>query len=170
MIKLRQLELIDENMMFEWLNDIEVTSFLDVPKERKSREAIREFIIASQTDKKNKHYAICDEDGEYLGTISLKNLDPKNRHAEYAIVLLRSQKGKGVAYKATELLIEIAKTELKLHKIYLTVLTFNDKAIKLYERSGFIRKGLYEQHVLKESGYKDLYYYELLLEEISNEI
>jgi UDP-4-amino-4,6-dideoxy-N-acetyl-beta-L-altrosamine N-acetyltransferase len=170
MIKLRQLEIFDAIYMLEWLNDPKVTSFLDVPKERKSIEAVHDFIIAAQKDIKNKHFAICDDDNVYLGTISLKNLDLKNKHAEYAIVLCSSQNGKGIASKATQLLIDNAKKELGLHKIYLNVLVFNERAIRLYEKSGFQRKGIFEQHILIGNKYQDLYYYEMLLEEIPNEI
>ena len=36
---------------------------------------------------KSLHYAITEDGGEYLGTISLKNLDLHAKNAEYAIVL-----------------------------------------------------------------------------------
>jgi RimJ/RimL family protein N-acetyltransferase len=170
MISLRKLQLSDDVNMYEWLNDPEINSYLNVQNEKKTIEAVREFINISQNDNSNIHYAICDVYDVYLGTISLKNVDYKNRHAEYAIVLRNSQRGKGIAQTATELLIKKAKTELKLHKIYLNVLTDNNRAIKLYERIGFVRKGIYEQHILKENKYFDLFYYELLLEEATNEI
>ena len=42
-----------------------------------------------------------DQDDEYLGTISLKNIDLKNKNAEYAISTRKKARGTGANQQAT---------------------------------------------------------------------
>ena len=85
MIVLRRLELKDIPYMLEWMHDTETklifqNDFLAVDEVKAEN-----FILNSFNDD-NKHFAIVDNSNdEYLGTISLKNIDNKNRNAEYAI-------------------------------------------------------------------------------------
>ncbi|PNR91989.1 hypothetical protein HWHPT5561_09765 [Petrotoga sp. HWH.PT.55.6.1] len=51
-----------------------------------STENMISFIKSSWEDKRNIHYAIANEDDEYIGTISLKNFSYIDKKAEYAIV------------------------------------------------------------------------------------
>jgi len=46
------------------------------------------------------------DDGEYAGTVSLKNINYVDRHAEYAIVVRKEFWGTGVAKDATEAIID----------------------------------------------------------------
>ena len=54
------------------------------------------------------HLAITEDGQEYLGTISLKDVDLNNRNAEYAICLRKKAMGKGLAYEATQKVLEFA--------------------------------------------------------------
>ncbi len=84
-----------------------------------------------------RHYAICDDEDAYQGTISLKDIDVENGTAEYAIVLRRQAQGKGYASFATREILRIAFEELGLHKVYLNVWKENAHAVGFYEHMGF---------------------------------
>lgn len=163
MIVLRNLVVEDAAYMLEWLNDPSIIANFSFSNKHFTSDDAQLFIANAQTDETHRHFAISDENNQYFGTISLKNINHQHHHAEYAIVLLKQYQGKGYAKEASKLLIKYAHHELKLNKLYLTVLTFNQKAIELYEKLGFVQQGVFQKHLRIEDEYKDLYYYERLL-------
>ena len=162
MIALRRLEMKDIKGMLEWMHDDEIMSCfrMDVASEEK----MRAFIERSFSNE-NRHYAIADEHDEYLGTISLKNIDQKNENAEYAIVLRREAMGMGIAQCATKQLLDIAFCELKLHRVYLNVLSENKRAIQFYEKMKFKFEGEFKQSLKVEDRYVDLSWYAVFKED-----
>lgn len=167
MITLRRLLNKDAEGMLEWLNDKDISRHFSFDDQSHNIESVQSFIRNSMLDEQSLHLAIVDEYDTYLGTISLKNIDGVNLHAEYAIALRKSSQGKGVGYQASKLLIAKAKQEFNLHKIYLNVLVTNQAAIQLYEKLGFEQRGFFKDHLLKGDQFRDLYYYELMLSEVN---
>ncbi len=165
MIRLRRLKTEDAIGMLEWINDIEINQFFTFAYRKFDMASVLQFINEANKTEVNHHYAVVDEEDIYLGTISLKNVDHINRHAEYAIAMRKSMQGQGNGETASRMILDVAKYELKLHKVYLNVLTHNTVAIHLYEKIGFKQKGIYEDHVLKQDGYHDLFYYEIIFSE-----
>lgn len=108
------------------------------------------------------HFAIVDETDEYLGTVSLKNIDLENGNAEYAVATRRSAQGKGIAFAATKLVLKKAFEDYGLHRVYLNVLPNNKKAIRLYERSGFQPEGEFREHLKMENQYVNWEWYGIL--------
>lgn len=96
-----------------------------------------------------KSYAILDEKGEFLGIVELFNISWKNRRAEYSIALKPLARGKGYGYWATHKILDLAFNEQGITRVWLRVLESNSKAIKLYERLGFIREGLCREESLR---------------------
>lgn len=62
-----------------------------------TEEDIKKFIDNGNESSKNIHYACVDEEDNYLGTISLKNIDIRNKNAEYAISFCKFAHGTGAA-------------------------------------------------------------------------
>jgi len=71
-------------------------------------------------------------------------------------------RGKGLAREAMALLIDYAFDELNLHRIQLMVVDYNEAAIKLYEKLGFVREGTYREFGLRDGKYYDQHLYGLL--------
>ena len=160
MIQLRTLSLDDLPLMKEWMMDKEVTQYFRFNGYNESK--VTQYIKDSLVDTQNRHFAIVDANNTYLGTISLKNIDLVNKHAEYAIVLRKPFWGKGVGKQASLLLIDFAK-QIGMHKIYLNVLSTNTSAIQLYEKLGFRKSGVYKDHILRDGRYHDLDYFEKIM-------
>ena len=114
---------------------------------------------------KDIHYAIADEYDEYLGTISLKDVDLTDRKAEYAISLRRKAQGRGIATEATCEILRLAFEEYGLERVYLNVLSDNNRAIRLYERVGFVYEGAFRKHLFLRGEYRTLKWYSMLKEE-----
>lgn len=167
MILLRELDEKDAPFMLEWMHDPDTQSgFKKNMLNKTIDDAVsfcrRERIPSNVNDGANIHYAIVDQTDEYLGTVSLKNIDLLNNSAEYAIVLRTKAKGNGIAYAATKLVLEAAFVEYGLHRVYLTVFASNIAAIKLYERCGFSLEGELREHLYIDGKYVDWRIYGIL--------
>lgn len=160
---LRKLEVKDAEGMLEWMSDPNIKGLFRFSDDALKKENILKFIEMSQCGLLNKHYAIINEEDEYLGTISLKNIDMLNCKAEYAIATRSYIHGNGIAIKATEEILKIGFKELKLNKIYLNVLEINTRAIRFYEKIGFVKEGIFRKEMnVKSLGYVDLIWYSIL--------
>ena len=152
MISLRELQEKDAPLMLEWMHDSEVQrafkkNMRDITMDEAvsfCRAAVIPLTIKSGD---SLHFAIVNEEDEYLGTVSLKNIDLENGTAEYSIATRKKAQRQGVALEATGLVLKKAFEEYKLHRVYLNVLTDNEPAIRLYERCGFTYEGEFRQHL-----------------------
>lgn len=152
---LRKLALKDATRMHEWMHDIEILQGLQSEKfMNRTLEDCVSFINACQEDCENYHFAIVDDKDNYVGTVSLKNIDRRNKEAEFAIVIRRDAQGKGYASKAMKEIMKIAFEKLELNEVYWNVLKNNKNAIKLYEKNGYMRMKDISEHQLSSAPQK----------------
>ena len=123
--------------MLEWMTDPEITRFFRFDASRISLESCLNYIGKSQEDPNTIHFAIVDEADEYLGTISLKDIDREKQQAEYAISTRKKAHGSGAALEATRLILHYAFDTLGLERVYLNVLAENGRANAFYRKVGF---------------------------------
>ena len=171
-IRLRKLENKDIQYMQEWMIDSEIMKWFRLPPNSMEENNIKEFIKKAKTgigEGGDIHYAIINPEDEYLGTISLKNIDINVRKAEYAIVLRRKAMGKGIGEEATRLILKKAFMDEGLNRIYLNVLSENLNAIKMYKKCGFIFEGEFRNHILIKGKLKSLKWYAVLKEDYIRE-
>lgn len=156
--------------MYEWMKDETVNCWFRFNPDDITIESTKEFILKNNnTDNVNFHYAIVDDNDEYLGTVSLKNVNYDYLNGEYAIVLRSVAQGKGAASFATREIQRIAFEELGLHRIYLNVLSDNEHAWKLYEHWGFVCEGESVDSIKVRGKYSSLKWYRKLRSEyVSN--
>ncbi|WP_129408557.1 GNAT family N-acetyltransferase [Marinitoga lauensis] len=148
--KLRSLKIEDIEYMFEFIEDEEISSNFIFTRYPYSKKKMIDFIKESWESKENLHYAI-EVNKEYAGTVSLKNINYIDRHAEYAIVLRKKYWGMGISTKATGEILKYGFNAINLNKIYLNVLSTNKRAIRFYEKFGFKKKGFLENmYILTE--------------------
>lgn len=169
-IKLRKLMEKDAPLMLEWMQDPGIQKVFQKDMSSITLDDAIKFCNSSLDvndfqDGKSYHYAIVNEEDEYLGTISLKEVDLTAKTAEYAISTRKRAHGHGVAFKATIILLEKAFNEFGLNRIYLNVLSDNIRAIKFYEKCGFKYEGEFRQHLYLNGEYKNLRWYGILKEE-----
>lgn len=116
-----------------------------------------ENVINSQSSD-SLYYVIADkETKEYIGGIDLTSIDAVDKTCVLSIVIGQDKfRNKGIASEAIGLLMKIAFTELKLHKIELNVCEQNIPAIKCYQKNGFIIEGKLREHMIIEGKYGNL--------------
>lgn len=172
MITLRELRNEDAPLMLEWMHDVDVQkgfkkNMLNMKLDDALNFCSSSKIPISVSDGDNLHFAIADDSDEYLGTISLKNIDLINKTAEYAITTRKKASGKGVAFEATQLLLEKAFCEYGLHRVYLSVLADNESAIRLYKKCGFKFEGEFRDHLIINGRYINWKWFGILDTEFS---
>ncbi|MBU5485115.1 GNAT family N-acetyltransferase [Clostridium sp. MSJ-11] len=171
-IKLRKMISDDAELYHKWRNDMEVMAstnpFLDMYHMEETRGFVNQVILGSNS---SKSYIILERKTETpMGIISLINIDYKNRNAECIIDIgEKNYWGKGYATESMKLLLDYGFLEMNLHRVYLRVFSFNEKAMKLYEKMGFKYEGKSRQSLFREGIWHDIIHMGILKEEYIDE-
>jgi RimJ/RimL family protein N-acetyltransferase len=103
------------------------------------------------------------EGDELIGTVGFYEIEWANRVAWLGIGIGdRSRWGQGYGSEALALTLRYAFDELNLHRVQLTVLAYNERAIALYKRCGFRQEGVFREFGLRDGRRYDMYLYGLL--------
>ncbi len=168
-MRLRKLEPKDAQGMLSWMHNPEISSVFQCDFQNFDLDRVNGFIESAQEDSANLHRACVDDNDRYLGTVSLKNIDPVAKNAEYAISFCKEAHGTGASAFATREILNIAFNELKLERVYLNVRGDNARANSFYKKFGFIYEGSFKKHVFAGGEFKDLNWYRILREEFNKE-
>ena len=158
-IYLRELSKADIREINKWRNDKKTIDFLGSPFRYVSEDVDQNWYEQYlQTRHNTVRLAICDLDNDVIiGASYLLNIDWLNRNAEFAIWIgNESYREKGVGEASTRAVLEHAFKDLNLHRVYLTVLEDNVKAISLYRKVGFIKEGIVREAIFKNGCYNNL--------------
>ena len=134
---LRPLKPEDAPLMLEWMQDKELVSNLSTDFSNKTIDDCLDFIRESEDSSKNLHMAIASDSDEYMGTVSLKNIDREASNAEFAIATRKLSAGKGYAWEGMTGMLKIAFEDLQLECVYWGVANDNLKALRFCEKHGF---------------------------------
>lgn len=135
-----------------WLNDAEVTRYMEIFQPY-TKDQLLEFLKKAESNEELLFWAIhVKESGKHIGNIKIDPVNRRHRHAELGLMIGDKEEwGKGYAREATEKIVQYCFEQEHLHKITLGVLAENVQAIKLYEKVGFEREGIYREHVIFEN-------------------
>lgn len=97
------------------------------------------------------------EDNKPVGSVYIQNIDLIHKNAEYGIFIGEEEvTGKGYGTDAAKLIIKYAFENLGLHKLYLRVLSDNERAIRSYLHAGFEVEGTMRDEVLLDGQFVDV--------------
>ena len=148
------------------MNDDEVVQFLAArfPMFEKNEE---DWLAGLARDRmSNQVFMIATADCTPIGTIGLHRIDWISRVATLGISIgEKSHWGGGHGTEAMMLLLQYAFVRSNLRKIELDVHMFNERAIRCYQRCGFVLEGRKRAHVFKDGVYHDTLSMGVLLEE-----
>lgn len=136
-MRLRNLELKDAPYMLEWMHDETVVENLKTDFVDKSLADCEAFIQNSENKKNNIHMAIVSDNDEYMGTVSLKEIDRRTKSAEFAITVRKCAMGRGYSWYAMEEMIEYAFKRYGLESVYWCVSRDNKRAVRFYDKHNF---------------------------------
>jgi RimJ/RimL family protein N-acetyltransferase len=141
-VTLRTPQFQDAERSYKWFADPEITRYLPLAgKGNLPMDAIREFIVRVRSSDRPELAVSIEAEGEYVGCGGLRNIDSES--AELSIVIgERRFEGRGIAHESAVLLLGHAFDTLGMKTVWLIVRADNQRALKLFERLGFIRNQL----------------------------
>lgn len=160
-------------------------NFIDLSRESHieilaARNAVREFMLTSRkiseaehlrfieslkSDKSKIYFAIYQE-SQMLGVICLNHIDLANKNAFFGIY---SAFGAKSGANLLKMLKFIAFSELNLRILYAKVLSTNLRAIRFYQKHGFMRCGALIEAIKRDGKFIDLEIYALRNESLREE-
>lgn len=136
-MKIRELQIKDAPFMLEWMTDRELTSGLHSDYSARTIREVESFICTAQTIPDERHYAVVNDEDEYMGTVSLRHIDLDDAVAEFAIVMRRGALNKGYAMCGMTEALDIAFHEINLNSVYWRVKADNKRALRFFMKHGF---------------------------------
>ncbi|WP_032121499.1 GNAT family N-acetyltransferase [Clostridium amazonitimonense] len=167
-IRLREYRREDILEAQRYINDAEIKRYLHpgIPYLYTLEDEIKWFEMQSAS-KDCYNFAIETIEREiYIGGCGINNIDWKNSVVEVGIFIGdKNYWGKGYGSDAMKVLIKFIFDQMNINKIKLKVYSFNKRAIKCYEKCGFINEGVLRQEIYKDGKYHDEMIMGLLKEE-----
>ncbi|MGB8252790.1 MAG: GNAT family protein [Anaerolineaceae bacterium] len=161
-IRFRGAERTDIPNFTRWMNDPEVTAGITVyrPMSLVNEENWFENMVKRPLDEQIFVIEICPR-GEWLpiGSCGYHEIDWRNRNTEVGIAIgEKAWWNKGYGSEAMELLVKYGFETLNMHRVWLRVFENNKRAVRSYEKVGFVHEGQ-----MRESDYKNGKYHNILL-------
>lgn len=154
-IGLRAIEREDyTERMYKWANDPEFNRYLSHGI-RPTTVKMMEDLYGDLLRKENVIFAVVDRGSKKtIGLVGLHHINWQIGSAEYTIHIGEKEFwGSGAASEATDFILKYAFLTLNLNKVWLGVGEPNVKAVKFYEKKGFVREGILRDEIFRERRY-----------------
>ncbi len=128
------------------------TSVADVRKSLQSitdqdTARVRHFVIAARVQPDGQ--LVEGDSGQYIGHIRLTFVSRHDHSARVSLGIYdRNYWSKGYGTEALYILLRHAFESLHLHRVDLLVVEYNARAIRSYEKCGFVREGILRESAL----------------------
>ena len=158
-VSLREFRQEDISGIRSWTTDMDTTKYLGGVYLRPQTWEQSERYLASllSGDAGGVNLVIAERESlRYLGQCSLMMIDSTARHAELAAVLCPKYQGQGFGREGISLMLWYAFHQLNLNRIYLKVRADNERAVRCYEKCGFVREGTLRAHAYGDGKYHDV--------------
>ncbi len=157
---LSPLDVEDAPLFTQWVNDYDITRYLTLSPMSISEISEREFL---EKVSREHHYAVVDlKNDRLLGTCGFLSVDHLNQTGEVGLFIgVKDVWGQGYGAEALSLLVDYGFRVLNLHNVMLQVRSYNERAIRCYEKIGFARFGVRTGAILREGQRHDMIYMEI---------
>jgi RimJ/RimL family protein N-acetyltransferase len=164
-VRLATLTAADLPEIARWHADAGFARMFDArPAAPKTAAALETWLDEYSHSANGFLFAIRPLDGdELLGYLELESILWAHQHGWLSIAIGDpARQGQGFGAEALGLALHFAFQELNLHRVQLTVFSYNLRAIALYEKLGFRREGVYREHIQRDGARHDMYLYGML--------
>lgn len=149
----------------EWLNDLETTDYIGRSAFIMTLDAEKKYFEESKNNTYNFFIITIDND-KLIGTVGLENYDSINRTATLGIFIGdKEYRNNGYGTEAIKLVLDYGFNYLNLNNIKLDLMSFNDRALKCYQKCGFREYGRRRKCKFINGKYYDCIEMDILAEE-----
>lgn len=167
-IRLTALKEQDLEEMQHWFNNVYFLRHYDmVPAVPAGMAGAKEAFDYYSSSKEAYVFAIRFKDSdEIIGLAGFDEIIWSSGTATVFVGIGNTElQGRGIGKEALALLLDFGFNELNFYKLQLDVISYNEKAIRLYEWAGFVREGIYREFIFRDGERYDMYLYGLLRRE-----
>jgi RimJ/RimL family protein N-acetyltransferase len=142
LVNLRAVETSDYVLLCQWLNQSDVMLYWGRPGNTVSVDEVARSEQAQAARGNSRKYIIETHEGHPIGQIDYYDLDWQARSAWVSILVADANYwGNGYGTDAMRALLSYLFRQLGLHRVTLTAHESNERAIRSYEKNGFVREG-----------------------------
>lgn len=138
-----------------WLNDPEITKYLEIRLVEQTREKVKEFIKSKLDDiVHSKHFGVYDQKGKRLiGTVTLPNINLFHKFADVSFVIgMPDAQGKGYATEAVQAVVTYAFRYCTLEKLWAGYYESHVGSQKVLSNCGFKVEGRIKKKLIDFTG------------------
>lgn len=156
-IYLRKITLEDTEQIVNWRNQKEVQQYF-IYQEPFTKEGHENWYSTMIETGKAVQMMICEINKDIpIGSVYIRDINRQHQKGEYGIFIgENTARGKGIGTAAAKLMIRYAFEELGLHKLFLRVYADNIRAIRSYEKAGFVREAYLREDIYLKGQYLDI--------------
>ncbi|MFJ2001542.1 GNAT family N-acetyltransferase [Streptomyces chartreusis] len=148
---LRPFTEVDATVMAEIIEDPEVVRFTGEASEEFPMERLRSWYGSRSAQNDRLDLAVTDRaTGELVGEVVLYEWDATARSCTFRTLVGPRGRGRGIGTEATRLIVGHGFEQLGLHRIQLEAYGHNPRALRVYEKVGFVVEG-----VRREADFRD---------------
>ncbi len=165
-IYFRPLEVADEPLLRRWINDPRIWA---TTAHRGPLNACREREWIESLGKSQTDYVfgiVAKGSDQLIGTTGLHRIDYVTRSATFGLMIGDVDcHNRGFGTEATRLALRYAFRELNLNRVQLSVYADNWRAVRVYQKAGFVHEGCLRQALYRHGQFVDEYRFAILREE-----
>ena len=166
LVRLRALEPGDLERCYTWINDREVTRYTTARYPMSRADEERWLQASTSNFTLGVKLAIETMAGDHIGNIDLHRSHPEDRKCGLGIMVGDKERwSQGYGRDAIITLLRFAFHEMNLHRVWLTVLEDNERAIVCYLKCGFVEEARQRQDVYTLGRFRDVLYMGVLRDE-----
>ncbi|MDO0914817.1 GNAT family protein [Streptomyces sp. DT2A-34] len=153
---LRPFTEADADVMWEIIEDPEVIRLTGEPSRELTPARVRSW-YGSRSDQPDRlDLAVTDRaTGELVGEVVLHEWDPQTRGCTFRTLIGPRGRDRGLGTEATRLIVGHGFEQLGLHRIELEAYSYNHRALRVYEKVGFVVEGVRREAELRDGEWVD---------------
>jgi RimJ/RimL family protein N-acetyltransferase len=138
------------------LEDPDVVRFTFEPSTELTAERLRGWYGSRSAQADRLDLAVTDRaTGELVGEVVLYEWDPDARSCTFRTLIGPRGRGRGLGTEATRLIVGYGFEELGLHRIQLETYRHNHRALRVYEKVGFVVEGIRRETQVRDGAWVD---------------
>lgn len=165
-IYLSPMAVEDAEIWAKWKNDIHNFAYVHHSPNINLESAIQN--LKDSMSENNHVFSVLSHEDRLIGHCALFDFHQKNHNAQLGILIGESDaQGKGYGTEAVMLLLDYGFNVMNLHQVYLAVVSHNTRAIRCYEKCGFVKTGVRRKSQHFAGEWHDLIHMDILREEFT---